>query len=191
MAKTEFFKVTDSVYCLRPRQTLSSNVYFLEHQNKLVLIDTGVCSLYPELKNAVGSRLVEKVLVTHGHFDHVEAAGFFEKAFLHKDDLNNLSELNSFMPSFQTPKVLPLDLKKIQFGPFSIQPIHVPGHTPGSTVYFEENSRVLFSGDSLFAGGVHGRTDLPLGNQTEYTKSVEKILALNYSLLCPGHGELE
>ena len=190
--ETEFFEVAEGVYCLRSLRKLSSNVYFLEDREKVLLVDCGVEELYPELQRALAGRLVERILVTHGHFDHVEGARFFpNKVFLHEEDGDNLATLNSFLPSFNPPQVLDLPMEKTRFGSFIVRPVHVPGHTPGSTVFFEEKNKVLFSGDSLFARGVLGRTDLPLGSLEDYGESLKKIYSLKYEMLCPGHGELE
>lgn len=175
---------------MMPLDELCSNVYVLEHDGNVILIDSGTASMKKHLA-ALKGKTLEKILLTHGHFDHVQGASGFENVFLHEDDLNNFARINSFLPSFTPPKALPLEMKKIVFGGFTIQPISTPGHTPGSTVFLEEKTKTLFSGDSLFAGGGLGRTDLPLSNPFDYEKTLEKIASLDFNMLCPGHGETE
>ncbi|MBM4082970.1 MAG: MBL fold metallo-hydrolase, partial [Planctomycetes bacterium] len=72
--------------------------------------------------------------------------------------------------------------------------IHVPGHTPGGICLVsgpepKKGSRVLFSGDSLFAGGI-GRTDFPGGDSDDLVSNLKtKVLALDDdTAVYPGHG---
>ncbi len=71
-------------------------------------------------------------------------------------------------------------------GPFRV--LHVPGHTPGSVAFLDESERRVYSGDTLFAGGV-GRTDLPGGDGEALSRSLRRLLALDGGLrVHPGHG---
>jgi len=65
--------------------------------------------------------------------------------------------------------------------------IHTPGHTPGGISLVSNN--VVFTGDTLFAGGI-GRTDLPGGSYQDLIKSIkEKLLILgDDKIIYPGHG---
>ncbi len=85
-----------------------------------------------------------------------------------------------------------------QVGEFKIEAIHSPGHTPGMMNYLLYDPHgepwMVFSGDTLFAGGV-GRVDLfgeermdDLAGQL-YDSIFEKLLPLGEGvLLCPAHG---
>ena len=53
---------------------------------------------------------------------------------------------------------------EIRFGEIRLQVLHTPGHTPGSVCLLAADDGLLFSGDTLFAGG-WGRTDLPGGDE--------------------------
>jgi glyoxylase-like metal-dependent hydrolase (beta-lactamase superfamily II) len=69
---------------------------------------------------------------------------------------------------------------------------HTPGHTRGSVVFhtaLEEGGRVMFAGDTLFAGSI-GRTDLPGGDMRTMTETLRtKILPLDDdTVVLPGHG---
>jgi hydroxyacylglutathione hydrolase len=65
--------------------------------------------------------------------------------------------------------------------------VHLPGHTPGSVGFLADS--VLFSGDTLFFGGV-GRTDLPGGSWKDLEASIRrKIMTLpDPTVILPGHG---
>ena len=47
----------------------------------------------------------------------------------------------------------------ITFGHTKLEAIHVPGHSPGSLVYYCKADNCMFSGDVLFQGSI-GRADL-------------------------------
>jgi glyoxylase-like metal-dependent hydrolase (beta-lactamase superfamily II) len=65
--------------------------------------------------------------------------------------------------------------------------MHTPGHTPGSICLLGEG--VLFSGDTLFAGGI-GRVDLPGGDPQAMTASLKRLMELAPEIaVYPGHGE--
>ena len=70
--------------------------------------------------------------------------------------------------------------------PFQI--LHVPGHCPGSLCFHQPEARVLFSGDTLFAGSI-GRTDLPGGDHPLLLRGIrEKLFTLPDARVLSGHG---
>ena len=79
------------------------------------------------------------------------------------------------------------DKDKLKLKGLELEVLHTPGHTPGSICLYGDKR--LFSGDTLFAGGV-GRTDLPGGNFRQLKDSLEhKILKLSDEVVVyPGHG---
>ena len=66
---------------------------------------------------------------------------------------------------------------------------HTPGHTPGGICLYSEPDGVLFSGDTLFAGGI-GRTDFPGGSMEQLLAGIrDKLLVLpDQTVVYPGHG---
>ena len=76
---------------------------------------------------------------------------------------------------------------EVKIGTSSIKAIHTPGPSPGSLCFIQDG--LLFSGDTLFCGGV-GRTDLPGGSWDNMIDSIRnKILILSdETLVLPGHG---
>jgi len=176
-----------------PGTGLCSNIYALESGRKVMLVDSGTGDSIPSLDAWLSGREVERVLLTHGHADHVSGMHYISAdGLMHKSDLEALEEINTMFPGFKPPNNLdPLDAGEYVFGGFRLRVIETPGHTPGSVCFFEEKTGFLFSGDTKFAGGGVGRTDLPGGDPGELEKSLEKIAGLEYSLLCPGHGPTE
>ena len=74
----------------------------------------------------------------------------------------------------------------LPLGEHDLQIIHTPGHSPGSICLYTIGH--LFSGDTLFVGGV-GRTDLPGASTKVLEHSLRtKILSLPLSTrIWPGH----
>jgi hydroxyacylglutathione hydrolase len=67
--------------------------------------------------------------------------------------------------------------------------IETPGHTPGHVSFHLAAAKMLFVGDTLFAGSI-GRTDFPGGSYEQLIRSVrEKIFPLpGDTMVYPGHG---
>jgi glyoxylase-like metal-dependent hydrolase (beta-lactamase superfamily II) len=141
------------------------------------------------------------ILNTHGHIDHIGANKDVKDKFnvplcIHSLDSLLLEKIQEFELSFflgakESPPAdrLLKDKDTIWFGKSSLRVVHTPGHTPGSVSFLGDG--ILFSGDTLFSGGV-GRTDLPGGSTRDLEKSIkEKILTLPpETIVLPGHGPL-
>lgn len=136
---------------------------------------------------------------THGHVDHIGANQDIKDKFdvplcIHAADSPMLesvlqSELSFFLGAKESPppdKFLE-EGEEIKIGNVCLTVLHTPGHSPGSVSLFGDGT--LFSGDTLFFGGV-GRTDLPGGSWVELERSIrEKIFTLPAdTLVLTGHG---
>ena len=77
----------------------------------------------------------------------------------------------------------------ITFGEQKLVVLHVPGHSPGSVVFYHEPSESVFVGDVLFHGGI-GRTDLQGGNFETLINGIKtKLLTMhNETVVYSGHG---
>ncbi|WP_129359850.1 MBL fold metallo-hydrolase [Rothia uropygioeca] len=145
----------------------------------------------------VGSRTVEKILLTHAHDDHaglaVEAAERFgAPVFLHAEEqpLWKLTH-GEPAPSFQRLT----DGYEISVGDATLTAIHTPGHSPGSVCFYSEDlqwngkSPVLFSGDTLFQGGP-GATGRSYSDFPTIIASIsDRLLMLpEQTVVLTGHG---
>ncbi len=145
-----------------------------------------------ELKPAI-------VLNTHGHVDHIGANCDIVQKYsvplaMHAADTGMLQvsdyiELSLLLGARNSPAPdrLLADGDEIAFGHAALRVLHTPGHTPGSVGFV--HGGFLFSGDTLFCGGV-GRTDLPGGSWKDLERSIrERILTLpEETVVLPGHG---
>ena len=141
------------------------------------------------------------VVNTHAHLDHVGAVAALQARhaipfFLHPGDRSWLDALPAQAQMFglDTPPTPGVDRwlaegDVIALGTRSFRVIHTPGHTPGGTCLFFEADRVLFTGDTLFAGSV-GRTDFPGGSWDELEASIRgKLFPLGDDVVFhSGHG---
>ncbi|PIQ25805.1 MBL fold metallo-hydrolase [bacterium (Candidatus Blackallbacteria) CG17_big_fil_post_rev_8_21_14_2_50_48_46] len=142
------------------------------------------------------------LLHTHAHFDHVGATRELKETLgaeilLHPEDLFLYDQvpmqgaLFGLQLEATTPTDRPLeDEMEICFGKQTTRILHTPGHTPGSVCFhFEGHESHLFSGDTLFKGGI-GRTDLWGGSQETLMRSIHRrLLCLDESTqIYPGHG---
>lgn len=138
---------------------------------------------------------------THAHFDHVLGTAELKERFgaeilLHEGDrelYENVPMQGAFF-GFSLPAPPPIDRyvadrETIAIGAETGEVIHTPGHTPGSICLHVGKSKLLLTGDTLFAGSV-GRTDLWGGSQAELMRSLEeRLLPLDpETRVIPGHG---
>lgn len=186
---------------------IQENTYIVyDDTNECVIIDPGC--YFSEEKELLLNFILDKELIvkhlinTHLHFDHVFGCSFVTEQFnvvleANKDDQILLDSYADTLKAFglkstgETPVIgKHLDEgDKVEFGKQRFSIFKVPGHSPGSVVFYNENNSVLFGGDVLFRGSV-GRTDFPYGSHTELIQGIkEKLLILpSETVVYPGHG---
>lgn len=142
---------------------------------------------------------VVTVLLTHGHFDHIELADVVRDRFnvpaaVHKLDAPmlgdaklNLSELFGMPHVVRPAERMLTGGDEIMIGKEALQVLHTPGHTPGGVSFYAPG--FVASGDTLFEGGV-GRADFPGGDMTQLLSGIRsRLLTLDdETVVWPGHG---
>ncbi|MBR4338866.1 MAG: MBL fold metallo-hydrolase [Bacteroidaceae bacterium] len=146
---------------------------------------------------------VRHILCTHFHFDHVFGVPFAEtqcgiRCEAHEGDTwwaeHNADEARAFgIPYPGTPPTIghPLaDGDVIQCGTLDFQCLYTPGHSRGGVCFYCAAEGLLFAGDTLFAYGGVGRTDLHGGDYGELIHSVRTQLFTlpETTMVYPGHG---
>lgn len=182
---------------------IGTNCYLVsnEETKECFLVDAAECS--PKLVSHIREQglLLQAILLTHGHFDHIMGLDGLVKEFgvpvyahekeemLLKDASANVSAMYGRGYTFSDAVYLH-DGQIISLAGISLRVIHTPGHTAGGCCYYWEEGRVLFSGDTLFCASI-GRTDFPTGSESQLVRSVrEKLLVLpDETRVCPGHME--
>jgi hydroxyacylglutathione hydrolase len=148
-----------------------------------------------------GGFKVTRLFLTHGHIDHVAGAAEAKASTgapltIHEADQPWLDQLPRQAEMFglkaaRSPTVdrHHTDGEVVTVGRLQARVIHTPGHSAGSTCLWFEEAKVLFAGDTLFAGSV-GRTDLPGGDFETLDRSIrERLFPLGDEVVFhPGHG---
>ena len=164
---------------------LGVNCYICgSHSDKeVILIDPGE---YDEnIPAFIEAEGLEPILIvaTHGHLDHILGIPDFKNRWgievaCHPMDVHSFSDPDPFLEGFLGRGIAPFvperhleDGDKISVGPYALEVLHTPGHTPGSICLL--GPHFLFSGDLLFNAGI-GRTDLPGGNYNTLVDSVRR-----------------
>lgn len=151
------------------------------------------------------------IMLTHCHFDHIYGMSALARkydipVYAHQQESFTLEKTNPYVCNafgLPLPETFPISGSGegkyipvregdiIETGGLRFEVIETPGHTVGGVCYLERNEKVLFCGDTLFAGAI-GRTDHPGGDYDMIMKSIfEKLLHLDgETTVIPGHGPL-
>ena len=172
----------------------SSNIYVLEDNNQLTLIDTGNdWTAFHELFEHYSVRDLKTIILTHGHSDHT--MGLFElvrsysdfnnfQIILHKAFSDNLREiLKKFNKEFRIMPVL--GGEKIRVSGLTLEVIHTPGHTIDSICLYHPESATLFSGDAV---SFHPIVDEKMGgDMPSFVHSLRVLSKYEIKNILPGH----
>ena len=179
---------------------IGTNVHILAdpRTREAIAIDTAIPSLaWISEELAERDWTLKLIVSTHGHWDHIGDNAAVAKhtgadIAVHPLDRHRLEDPKPISAPFEIPPSVPaVELAEgglITFGSVRLRVLHTPGHTEGSVCLLSDDDALLFSGDTLFAGG-WGRVDLPGGNPEQMVESLARLESLEPHLgVFPGHG---
>jgi glyoxylase-like metal-dependent hydrolase (beta-lactamase superfamily II) len=179
---------------------VSTNVHVLAdaRTREAIAIDTAIPSLAWIVDELAARDWTLKLIVsTHNHWDHIGdnaavAGQTGARIAVHALDREGLLHPHPLWAPFEIPPSVPaVELAEggeIRFGDIRLRVLHTPGHTPGSVCLLAADEGLLFSGDTLFAGG-WGRIDLPGGSAEAIVGSIARLTELEDPVgVLPGHG---
>lgn len=186
-----------------PVGQMGTNCYLVEDSGEVGIIDPGDDGDFIIRRITDLGAAPLWIALTHGHFDHVLAATELALAYkipvyLHPDDKFLLQDAKKSAEYFLRIEVDPvivateplIEGTELAVGKAKLKVMGAPGHTPGGICLFNKESKTLFCGDSVFAGGGVGRTDFKYCSAKDLEKSILKILKLpDGTIVYPGHGE--
>jgi hydroxyacylglutathione hydrolase len=179
---------------------IATNLYVLgdEASREAIAIDTAIpCVEWVTATLAERGWTLKLIVSTHRHWDHIgdnaavaDATG--AQIAAHVLDRHGLEHPTATSAPFPIPPSVPaIDLaegSRIRFGEIDLEVLHTPGHTEGSVCLLSAGERLVFTGDTLFAGG-WGRTDLTGGSEDQLIESLARLSHMDDDLrVLPGHG---
>ena len=181
----------------------AENTYFVSLAERAdgILIDPG--DDVAAIERAIGEKTVAAIYLTHFHFDHTISATVFRDRyncpiFISPDDMEYLEDpvANAYahdadisvLPAPSGINPLPYPERPDYAGiPFSVIP--TPGHSRGSVCLYNEEEKILFSGDTLFKQGI-GRMDLTGASMSDMRNTLRKLFRMDEDILVlSGHGD--
>lgn len=191
------------IFVFNPFQENTFLLY--DESNECVIIDPG-CNSDKEIDQLnqfiTDNNLTLKYIInTHCHIDHLMGNAHLVNKYkvpsiAHKADMPLLERSNDMAVAFgfnvdepPVPTKFVDEGDEINFGTTVLKILHVPGHSPGSIVFYNEQDKFVIVGDVLFQRSI-GRTDLPGGDHDALINGIkQKLFTLpDEVVVYPGHG---
>lgn len=191
-----------------PCGLLDTNTYVVweEHSLDAMIID---CGVEPQIISNFVCEMglnIKYVVLTHGHFDHAHYVEEYEKAFpvsmivCHIDEKAVLFDpLANLSTHLGEPKEYHCNYTFVKEGDLltlgekcsgecmNFQVLSTPGHTPGCICLYDEKSKIMFTGDTLFKRS-YGRTDFKYGDPQKMYESLRRLYKMDREIaFYPGH----
>jgi cyclase len=128
------------------------------------------------------------VLITHSHSDHTSGIPLFDCPILsHKLTRQRIMKRGTERAQKQIPTEVFEDRADLQVGGVRLEFIHVGGHTPGSSVVWLPESKILFVGDLIFSD-IYPFLDV--ANVPALMEALGWLQTFDALVVVPGHGPI-
>lgn len=171
-----------------------TGVYLVGAGSSIAVIDPGpdLPGHISALKQAIGTRTVSHILITHTHRDHSPAAAALKawsgaKTYAAGPHGTAAGEVEEGADRDFRPDVIVKDGEAIAADGCTFTCVATPGHTANHMCYALKEERALFCGDHVM-GWSTSVVAPPDGDMAAYLASLEKLISRGDTLLYPTHG---
>jgi len=183
----------------------SCHCYLIRGDDLNILIDSGtregVDIMESDLHNiGIDPSNINILINTHDHFDHIGNNKYFQERGVtiaaHRnaavkitsgDDEVLMCRAHGHDITGYHVHLWLENINVIDAGGWFLKILHTPGHTSGCICIYEPRKQILFSGDTVFAGGTISSIATS-GSYGEYVNSLARLNTMKTRLLLPGHG---
>jgi len=184
----------------------SSHSYVIKGDYINVMIDTGSDQNFPVLERGLRTigmkvRDINLVINSHEHCDHIGANRYFQETAMiaaYRLAASKMTTGDYYVTMYkgndlnEPPMRVHLwleNMTRIDLGNYTLRVFHTPGHTSGCISIIESTRGLLFSADSVFAGGTLSYI-AESGSIGDYLDSLARLRSFSLQALYPGHGRV-
>lgn len=201
------YSLPGNVYAIcEPQHFQEVNIYLIIGKNRALLLDTGegFCPIQPLIRELYQGEII--TVNSHFHFDHIgynylfQPIHIFDDPYARKTAQNGLpkealgAQLDEEMFQFGYPDTLNPDTFKIRpytvsfisdgdmidLGGRTLRVLHTPGHSNDSVMLYDEENKILFTGDTFYPGALYAHFDCDEfghGDVKQYLKTMQRLTA--------------
>lgn len=184
----------------------SSHSYVIKGRYMNVMIDAGSDQNFPVLERGlfhIGLKVrdINLVINSHEHCDHIGANRYFHESAMiaaYRLAASKMIAGDYYVTMYKGNDLneIPMrvhlwleNMTRIDLGNYSLRIFHTPGHTSGCISIIETTHGLLFSADSVFAGGTLSYI-AESGSVGDYIDSLMRLRCFTLQALYPGHGKI-